>query len=132
MAIPDYCIYNHLSTTRNPRQDMPKGLPFRLTDYLELVDWAGRVIRNDKRGTIFRFFLVGVERRSSQSNALAMQPTLVMCLFERLTIFEAQKKASHYSLPFIRISELLDSYDILSLRAFLALSNIELNQLTFS
>ena len=23
-----------------PRQDMPKGLPFRLTDYLELVDWT--------------------------------------------------------------------------------------------
>ena len=33
-----------------PRQDMPKGLPFRLTDYLELVDWTGRSIREDKRG----------------------------------------------------------------------------------
>ena len=31
---------------------MPKGLPFRLTDYLELVDWTGRVIREDKRGAI--------------------------------------------------------------------------------
>jgi len=36
----------------NPRQDMPKGLPFRLTDYLELVDWSGRIIREDKRGAI--------------------------------------------------------------------------------
>ena len=36
----------------NPRQDMPKGLPFRLTDYLELVDWSGRIIRDDKRGAI--------------------------------------------------------------------------------
>jgi REP element-mobilizing transposase RayT len=27
-----------------PRQDMPKGLPFRLKDYLELVDWTGRAI----------------------------------------------------------------------------------------
>jgi hypothetical protein len=35
-----------------PRQDMPKGLPFRLTDYLELVDWTGRRIREDKRGAI--------------------------------------------------------------------------------
>ena len=35
-----------------PRQDMPKGLPFRLTDYLELVDWTGRILREDKRGTI--------------------------------------------------------------------------------
>ncbi len=31
---------------------MPKGLPFVLTDYLELVDWTGRIIRQDKRGAI--------------------------------------------------------------------------------
>jgi hypothetical protein len=36
----------------NPRQDMPKGLPFRLADYLELVDWTGRILRDDKRGVI--------------------------------------------------------------------------------
>ena len=36
----------------NPREDMPKGLPFRLNDYLELVDWTGRILREDKRGSI--------------------------------------------------------------------------------
>ena len=36
----------------DPRDKMPKGLPFRLTDYLELVDISGRVIREDKRGHI--------------------------------------------------------------------------------
>jgi len=36
----------------NPRQDMPKGLPFRLGDYLELVDWSGRAMREGKRGAI--------------------------------------------------------------------------------
>jgi len=36
----------------NPRQAMPKGLPFRLTDYLALVDWTGRIIRENKRGAI--------------------------------------------------------------------------------
>jgi REP element-mobilizing transposase RayT len=36
----------------NPRQDMPKGLPFRLEDYLELADWTGRILREDKRGSI--------------------------------------------------------------------------------
>ena len=28
------------------------GLPFRLMDYLKLVDWTGRILRNDKRGAI--------------------------------------------------------------------------------
>jgi hypothetical protein len=36
----------------NPRKEMPKGLPFRLKDYLELVDWTGRAIQEDKRGHI--------------------------------------------------------------------------------
>ncbi|MBL1261269.1 MAG: hypothetical protein COB33_012130 [Thiotrichaceae bacterium] len=36
----------------NPRKEMPKGLPFRLTDYIELVDISGRIIRKDKRGAI--------------------------------------------------------------------------------
>jgi REP element-mobilizing transposase RayT len=30
----------------------PNGIPFHLKDYLELVDWTGRVIREDKRGAI--------------------------------------------------------------------------------
>jgi hypothetical protein len=36
----------------NPGADMPNGLPFRLTDYLELVDRTGRILRDDKRGVI--------------------------------------------------------------------------------
>jgi len=36
----------------NPREEMPKGLPFRLADYLELVDWTGRALRESKRGQI--------------------------------------------------------------------------------
>jgi len=35
-----------------PREPMPKGLPYRLRDYLELVDWTGRALRDDKRGAI--------------------------------------------------------------------------------
>jgi len=35
-----------------PRDDMVDGLSFRLTDYLELVDWTGRQLRDDKRGHI--------------------------------------------------------------------------------
>ena len=35
-----------------PRKDMPDGIPFKLSDYLELVDWSGRIIREDKKGYI--------------------------------------------------------------------------------
>jgi len=35
-----------------PRQEMPEGLPFRLQDYLELLDWTGRQFRRGKRGSI--------------------------------------------------------------------------------
>ncbi len=31
---------------------MPKGLPFALMDYLKLVDWTGRIAREDERGSI--------------------------------------------------------------------------------
>ena len=36
----------------NPRKDIPDGLQFELEDYLNLVDWTGRIMRNDKRGMI--------------------------------------------------------------------------------
>jgi hypothetical protein len=33
-------------------QDTSQGIPFSLTDYLELLDWTSRVLRDDKRGAI--------------------------------------------------------------------------------
>ena len=36
----------------NPREPAPDGLPFKLNDYLELVDWSGRIVRKGKRGAI--------------------------------------------------------------------------------
>jgi hypothetical protein len=36
----------------NPGINMPNGLPFRLTNYLERVDWIGRILRDDKRNEI--------------------------------------------------------------------------------
>lgn len=36
----------------NPREPIPEGLPFALKDYLELVDWTGRLVREGKRGAI--------------------------------------------------------------------------------
>jgi len=31
---------------------MPEGLPFKLTNYIELVEWTGKQMRSDKRGAI--------------------------------------------------------------------------------
>jgi len=36
----------------NPREPMPQGLPFKLEDYINLLDLTGRAIRDDKRGYI--------------------------------------------------------------------------------
>lgn len=34
------------------RRDAPEHLPFAFTDYLELLDWTGRAVREDKTGAI--------------------------------------------------------------------------------
>lgn len=36
----------------NPRKNMSEGLPFKFNDYLELVEWTGRIMREDRRGYI--------------------------------------------------------------------------------
>ena len=43
---------NLLPFTGNEHENQPNGIAFSLTDYLELVDNTGRIIRNDKRGAI--------------------------------------------------------------------------------
>jgi len=48
---PD-CLYSFVG---NPRKDMPDGLPFKLEEYVELVDLTGRQIREGKKvGTLLR------------------------------------------------------------------------------
>ncbi|VAW63157.1 hypothetical protein MNBD_GAMMA09-609 [hydrothermal vent metagenome] len=51
---PDYkiqprCLFPFVG---NPRDDMPEGLPFELTDYIELVEDTGQQLRLGKRGKI--------------------------------------------------------------------------------
>ena len=36
----------------NEKQNQPKGVNFELEDYLQLVDETGRIMREDKRGSI--------------------------------------------------------------------------------
>jgi hypothetical protein len=43
---------NLLPFVGNYRDEMPKGLPFDLKDYLQLADWTGRAILENKQGLI--------------------------------------------------------------------------------
>ncbi|WP_420933582.1 transposase [Alteromonas sp. A081] len=36
----------------SPRRDMPHGLPFKLSDYLQLIDTTSRCIHSNKRGNV--------------------------------------------------------------------------------
>lgn len=49
---PNQQVKNLMPFSGNPRNERSFGLPFKLTEYLELVELTGRVIRNDKRGHI--------------------------------------------------------------------------------
>ena len=49
---PQQQAYGLQPFSGNPRKDMPEGIQMRLTDYLDLVDWTGRQIRENKRGSI--------------------------------------------------------------------------------
>ncbi|OED35140.1 hypothetical protein AB833_31365 [Chromatiales bacterium (ex Bugula neritina AB1)] len=48
----DYQPKSLMPFAGKPRQSMPPGLEFNLIDYIELIDWTGRIIRADKRGSI--------------------------------------------------------------------------------
>ena len=58
-----------------PLEQQPR-LPYRWTDYLELVDWTGRILRDDKRGAIDARLPPIIQRLGIETSAWhgAMQP----------------------------------------------------------
>ncbi len=59
-AIKDQHLTSSFNLTVKPllpfdytiKPDIQLGVPYSLIDYLQLVDWTGRAIRDDKRGSI--------------------------------------------------------------------------------
>ncbi|MDO6462175.1 transposase [Granulosicoccaceae sp. 1_MG-2023] len=49
---PQQQVRHLLPFAGNPQEPMPHGIPMPLTDYLDLLDWTGRQLRQDKRGSI--------------------------------------------------------------------------------
>ncbi|MFI8621599.1 transposase [Marinomonas sp. NPDC078689] len=52
----------------HPRKDMPNGLPFKLADYLELVDMTGRIVKEGKKGAIDASLLPILQRLNISSD----------------------------------------------------------------
>jgi hypothetical protein len=51
-SIQERILHPEGSCLRPFAEDIDEGIPFGLKDYLELVDWAGREIKRNKRGYI--------------------------------------------------------------------------------
>ncbi len=68
----------------NPRDPMPEGIPFHLKDYIELVDWTGRIIRSDKRGAINQQLPPILERLTIEPQQWLTLSTQFECRFKSL------------------------------------------------
>lgn len=62
-------------------QEQTIGIPFRLKDYLELVDWTGRIIRDDNRGAMESDLPPILERLSLDSDSWRVLSTEFELLF---------------------------------------------------
>jgi len=46
------CVQQRIKSLKTGEVSCKIGLPFKLTEYLELVDWTGKILRKNKRGSI--------------------------------------------------------------------------------
>jgi REP element-mobilizing transposase RayT len=83
---------------REKQQQGFTGLPYTLKDYLDLVDWTGRIIRADKRGSISKratslLTSLGLSEAQWQVLALEIQQQSINMLngLDRLSALERRK-----------------------------------------
>ena len=92
----------------NPREPMSDGLPFHLKDYLELLDWTGRVIRSDKRSAIGSSFPPILDRFDTAPNEWLILTTRFESKFKGLVgcvdkLKQVAKKLGYQRMPGLSI-----------------------------
>lgn len=97
----------------NPRHDMPKGLPFHLKDYLQLVDWTGRQLRAGKKGSIDGNLPPILERLDIDSAHWVFMASHFESRFKSLVGTAYKLKAACQRLGYRRISALSECQRLL-------------------
>ena len=65
------------------KSELQDGILFRLQDYLELVDYTGRILRDDKKGMIFRTLPPILDRLALQPDQWTKQCSQFEALYEK-------------------------------------------------
>ena len=81
---------------------LPIPIPFHLKDYIELVDWTGRIIREDKRGAIEQQLPPILERIGIQPSQWLILSTQFESRFKGLVGAKEKLKAAAQQLGFQR------------------------------
>lgn len=84
----------------NPRNTQPKGLPFRLLDYLALLDWTSRKIRNNKRSFVDIDAPVILQRLNIEPDEFIIAATQFESRFKTLAgaLANLKKKSPNFGL----------------------------------
>ena len=88
----DVALKPLLHFNENIISEEQSGIPFSLTEYLTVVDWTGRMIRNDKRGFISHTSPPILERLSIDSKQWIKNSTQFELRFRRQ--FKQRRQAS--------------------------------------
>ena len=79
-------------------QDTPIGIPFSLSAYIELVDWTGRSLRDDKRGSIDNGLPPIIERLSiNKAQWLQQTAQFETIFYQRFARRNKPRKIDHQS-----------------------------------
>ena len=88
------------------------GLPFLLADYLELVDWTGMILRDDKRGSINKNLppileRLGFERSAWNKLTTSFESQFTHWVGQEETVKAIYKDRKYQRIPSVAANRLL-------------------------